>query len=41
MVENLYQIKTKNLWLDLKIHDIPNTSSSVIKSIKDHKKYLI
>ncbi len=31
------KLKTKNLWLDLKIHDIPNTSSSVIKSIKDLK----
>ncbi len=31
------QMKVKNLWLDLKILDIPNTSSASIKSIRDLK----
>lgn len=29
--------KIKNLWLDIKIFDIPNTSSAAIKSLKDLK----
>ena len=31
------KLKIKNLWLDVKIFDIPNTSYSAIKSIKDLK----
>ena len=31
------KLKVKNIWLDLKIFDIPNTSSAVIKSLKDLK----
>ena len=30
-------LKAKNLWLDLKIKDIPNTSASAVKSLKDLK----
>ncbi len=33
----LEKLKVKNLWLDIKVFDIPNTSSSVIKSLKDLK----
>ncbi len=33
----LEKLKIKNLWLDVKIFDIPNTSSSAIKSLKDLK----
>ena len=29
--------KVKNLWLDLKIFDIPNTSSAALKSLRDLK----
>ncbi len=29
--------KIKNLWLDLKIFDIPNTSSAAVRSLKDLK----
>ncbi len=29
--------KVKNIWLDIKIFDIPNTSSAAIKSLKDIK----
>ncbi len=29
--------KIKNLWLDVKIFDIPNTSSAAVKSLKDLK----
>ncbi len=31
------KLKIKNLWLDIKIFDIPNTSFSAIKSLKDLK----
>ena len=31
------KLKVKNIWLDLKTFDIPNTSSSAIKSLKDIK----
>ena len=31
------KLKVKNIWLDVKIFDIPNTSSAVIKSLKDLK----
>ena len=31
------KLKIKNIWLDLKIFDIPNTSFSAIKSLKDLK----
>ena len=31
------KLKVKNLWLDVKIMDIPNTSSASIKSLKDLK----
>jgi len=31
------KLKTKNLWLDIKIFDIPNTSFSSIKSLRDLK----
>ena len=31
------KLKVKNIWLDIKIFDIPNTSSAVIKSLKDLK----
>ncbi len=31
------KLKVKNLWLDLKIFDIPNTSSAAIKSLRDLK----
>jgi len=31
------KLKVKNLWLDVKILDIPNTSSASIKSLKDLK----
>ncbi len=31
------KLKVKNLWLDKKIFDIPNTSSSAIKSLRDLK----
>ena len=31
----LEKLKIKNIWLDIKIFDIPNTSSAAIKSIKD------
>tara|TARA_B100001057_G_scaffold164191_1_gene164797 strand:- start:7845 stop:8537 length:693 start_codon:yes stop_codon:yes gene_type:complete len=31
------KLKIKNLWLDIKTFDIPNTSSAVIKSLKDLK----
>ena len=30
-------LKSKNLWLDLKVFDIPNTSAASIKSLKDLK----
>ena len=33
----LEKLKVKNLWLDVKIFDIPNTSYSSIKSLKDLK----
>jgi len=33
----LEKLKVKNLWLDVKVFDIPNTSSSAIKSLKDLK----
>ena len=33
----ILNLKEKNLWLDIKIFDIPNTSYSAIKSIKDLK----
>ena len=33
----LEKLKIKNLWLDIKIFDIPNTSLSAIKSLKDLK----
>ncbi len=33
----LERLKEKNLWLDIKVFDIPNTSSSAIKSLKDLK----
>ena len=29
------KLKVKNIWLDIKTFDIPNTSSAVIKSLKD------
>mgnify|MGYP001166866455 CR=1 FL=1 len=31
------KLKVKNIWLDLKTFDIPNTSSAAIKSLKDIK----
>ena len=31
------KLKIKNLWLDIKVFDIPNTSFSAIKSLKDLK----
>ena len=31
----LEKLKVKNIWLDIKTFDIPNTSSAVIKSLKD------
>ena len=31
------KLKIKNLWLDIKIFDIPNTSFAAIKSLKDLK----
>ena len=31
------KLKVKNLWLDIKAFDIPNTSSAAIKSLKDLK----
>ena len=31
----LEKLKVKNLWLDVKVFDIPNTSFSAIKSLKD------
>ena len=31
------KLKVKNLWLDVKIMDIPNTSFASIKSLKDLK----
>ena len=31
------KLKIKNIWLDVKIFDIPNTSFSAIKSLKDLK----
>ena len=38
MEENFIEkLKVKNIWLDVKIFDIPNTSSAVIKSLKDLK----
>ena len=33
----LEKLKVKNLWLDVKVFDIPNTSSSAIRSLKDLK----
>ncbi len=33
----LEKLKINNLWLDLKIFDIPNTSQAAIKSLKDLK----
>ena len=33
----LSKLKTKNLWLDLKIFDIPNTSAASIVSLRDLK----
>ena len=33
----LEKLKIKNLWLDVKVFDIPNTSFSAIKSLKDLK----
>ena len=33
----LSKLKTKNLWLDLKIFDIPNTSAASIASLRDLK----
>ena len=31
------KLKVKNLWLDIKAFDIPNTSFSAIKSLRDLK----
>ena len=33
----LEKLKVKNLWLDIKIFDIPNTSFAALKSLKDLK----
>tara|TARA_B100001057_G_scaffold499994_1_gene612875 strand:- start:567 stop:1259 length:693 start_codon:yes stop_codon:yes gene_type:complete len=33
----LEKLKVKNIWLDIKTFDIPNTSSAAIKSLKDLK----
>ena len=35
-IENL---KVKNLWLDIKTFDIPNTSFAAIKSLRDLKNF--
>ena len=33
----IQKLKVKNLWLDVKTFDIPNTSFAAIKSLKDLK----
>ena len=37
MIIKQIKLKVKNIWLDIKTFDIPNTSSAAIKSLKDLK----